>query len=119
MDCEIGQRGKKELLEEIVDQFYEVNINDPMIKDFFRDKDVETIKRMNAYLLRSAMTGSELECLVDIKQAHAGLGIQDVHFERYLRNFFCVMRKFKLDEDDIEYILALTDYFRSQIVENS
>lgn len=119
MDNEIGLRGRKELLDEIVNQFYEDNINDPMIKDFFEGRDVETIKRMNICLLRSALTGSELECFVDIKQAHAGLGIQDIHFERYLRNFFRVLRKFKIDEDDIEYILALTGYFRDQIVDNS
>ena len=106
------------ILDQIIDRFYEVNVSDPMIKGFFEGRDIDAIKRMNFCMIRAALSGSELDCDVDLKQTHSGLCIEFVHFERYLRNFFCVLRDFEVNEDDIEYILALVDYFRDQIVIN-
>lgn len=56
---------------------------------------------MNLCMLRAALSESELDCHIDIEKVHRGLGIEFIHFERFLMNFFCVLRTFEVDDEDI------------------
>ena len=100
-----------------MDKFYKKNVEDPLIGPLYAGKDVDRIKHMNKNLIISALNQSEMLLKAEVKQVHAGLGVTLKHFEKFLLNFFLVLRFFDVPDEDLEFLLVLVELYKEDLVE--
>lgn len=102
--------------ESLLDQFYEKNMSDPKLQNFFEGKDMVKIKRMNKHLLSSALRATQEYSSVDLRQIHSKFGIKLDQFNRFLLNFYNTLTSHGISEEDVEYMLVVIDIFKEDIV---
>ena len=109
--------GGEKFWQVVVDEFYERNVNDQGLQQFFIGKDVDRIKSMNRHLLFSALTASDqLPEIGEVRGIHCGFGIKLEHFNRFLLNIYNVLGAHNVAGEDTEYILVVIEAFREDIV---
>lgn len=67
----------------------------------------------------SSVTGGPLKYEgQSMKQAHAGMAITDAQFDALAADLVAVLRKYKIEENDIAELIAIVGSTRAEIVEN-
>ena len=102
----------------IMDQFYEKNLSDPDLKDFYIGKDMQRIKRMNQELLATALRSSASHFLVSVKRTHRTMEIFGLHFGKFVSNLGLTLAENNVSKSDIQEIVDVIETFRADLVKD-
>ena len=115
MESIYDKYGGERFWETLVDQFYDKNLNDPMLKNYFEGKDINRVKLMNRGLLAAALRTSEDHFSISVKRVHKNFGIGGNTFDRFVGNLRIVLDQNRVTADDIEEILIVVNSFKEDV----
>lgn len=118
MESIYDKYGNQSFWDHIMDEFYNKNLADPDLQEFFVGKDIQRIKRMNQELLEVALRTSSNHFLVSVKRAHRHMNIFGNHFDKFVSNLNQTLVENHISKPDIEEILTIIDSFRSDLIKD-
>jgi len=101
-----------------VDQFYERIAADPSLTRFFAGADMDRLRAHQVELLAAAVGGPSRYAGREMSQAHRGLHITDVAFDRVLGHLNAALVDVGADERTIREVLRALSQMRLDIVED-
>lgn len=102
--------------EDVLDAFYEKNLSDSTLANFFAGKDVNRIKLMNRGLLAAAFNPAADHFSISVKRVHTAFSVSEMAFDGFVRNLNIVLSNFKVQDEDIEEILIVVNSFKEDVV---
>lgn len=118
MDSIYDRYGDNDFWERIISEFYFATMQDNVLYDYFKDKDMMKIRRMHLCLLTAAFQRSGQHFPYSVQRVHKSLGISDDLFERYIELYEIKLRENDIEEKDIETIVGIMYTFKSDIVKS-
>lgn len=100
----------------VVDDFVGNVAEDPGINGFFAHTDIARLKRLLVEQICAASGGPCTYTGRDMKTAHAGMGVQDMHFGALVGDLVKTLDKFKVPEKEKNELLAVLGPMKSDIV---
>ncbi len=100
----------------VVDDFVGNVAADPGINGFFANTDIARLKRLLVEQICAASGGPCTYTGRDMKTAHAGMGVQDMHFGALVGDLVKTLNKFKVPEKEKNELLAVLGPMKSDIV---
>jgi hemoglobin len=100
----------------VVDDFVGNVAADPGINGFFAHTDIARLKRNLVDQICAASGGPCTYTGRDMKTAHAGMGVQDMHFGALVGDLVKTLDKFKVPEKEKNELLAVLGPMKSDIV---
>lgn len=101
-----------------VEQFYERIAADPSLNRFFAGADLDRLRAHQVELLAAAVGGPGEYTGRQMAQAHRGLHITDVAFDRVLGHLNAALVDVGADERTIRQVLGALSQMRLDIVED-
>ncbi len=108
--------GGKEAIVAVVDEFIARVAANPEIKSFFGSTDIDRLKQLLVEQVCEASGGPCTYSGRDMTTAHAGLNIQDSHFDALVGDLVGALDKFKVPEKEKGELLAVLGPMRKDIV---
>jgi len=84
----------------IVDRMYELIPENPLLKSFFEDVDIDKVKEGQRRFI-SGILGGPKYIGKDMKSIHGKMNLADAHFDAFKGCFETALREIKLNHDDI------------------
>ncbi|SDG94506.1 group I truncated hemoglobin [Klenkia brasiliensis] len=110
-----GTAGDRTLLATAVDRFYDLVLADPSLATWFEGVDMARLRRHQAEFLGSALDGGTSR--FDLRTAHAGLGIDDVAYDRVCAHLLSAMAAVGVGEGYLRELRRAVEGLRDQVVE--
>jgi hemoglobin len=110
--------GGKPAIEAVVDQFIQNVAADERINGFFANTDAKVLA---GHLVDQICQASGGPCTYtgrDMKTAHAGMGVQDEHFNALVEDLIAALDKFSVPEREKNELLGLLGPMKGDIVES-
>lgn len=107
--------GARTLLATAVDRFYDLVLADPALATWFEGVDMARLRRHQAEFLGSALDGGTSR--FDLRRAHAGLGIDDVAYDRVCAHLLSAMATVGVGEGYLRELQQAVEGLRDQVVE--
>lgn len=104
-------------IRKVVDEFYDRLIADPELSGYFSTTDMPTLRRHQVAMLSAATGGPNQYTGRDMAAAHAGLNINDEHFDRVVGHLADTLADLAVDRDLIEQVNAVLSPLRPDVVE--
>jgi hemoglobin len=92
-------------ISDLVVEFYERVLNDPVLVPFFHNTSMEHLRRMQEEFFTIASGGPSTSCTMSLRAAHSGRGITDKQFQRFVDHLLATLETRGLDADDVDRIL--------------
>jgi hemoglobin len=108
--------GGKPAISAVVDDFVGNVAADKRINGFFANTDVPRLKQL---LVEQICAGSGGPCTYsgrDMRAAHSGMNVGDVHFNALVEDLVKTLDKFKVPQREKDELLALLGPMKSDIV---
>lgn len=101
----------------VVDDFYERVLADPLLAPFFADVDTELLQAHQTAFL-SVVLGALSDAYEgrSMREAHADLDLEDVHFDRVAAHLQDALVTGGIEGPDVETILANVGSLRKEIL---
>lgn len=80
-------------VERMIDAFYGRVLNDPELRPFFEDAELEHLKTMQTEFFAAALDGPVSVTDRDLAAAHQGMGIQRRHVTRFVEHLIEVLEQ--------------------------
>ena len=109
--------GGKAAVTAVVDDFYQRVLGDPQLAPFFEHTDTEQLRQHQVSFVSVALGASELYDGKGMKEAHAGRGIGNDHFDSVATHLSDSLRNAGVGEDDITAIISKIASLRGAVVE--
>jgi hemoglobin len=91
-------------ISDLVVEFYERVLNDPLLVPFFKNTSMDHLRTMQREFFTIA-TGGPSEVVLPLKVAHGGRGIADKQYQRFVEHLLTTLENRGLDSGDVEAIL--------------
>lgn len=108
--------GGKERIEAFTNDFVEVLLQDPRIKDFFKDTNIPRLKMLLAEQFISLAGGPVKYSGSDMKAVHTGLNIRNVDFNALVEDLQIAMDRAKVPFFTQNRLLALLAPMQRDVV---
>ena len=109
--------GGKATVEKVVEQFYKLNLKDERILKFFKDIDLEKLKKHQIAFVSIALGGPNDYSGRDMKAAHANMGLTSEHFDAVVENLTSAVFELGVSETDIGKVCEVLEGFRDKIIQ--
>ena len=122
MSALIDRLGGAAGLHQIITDAYARVLDEPDLRPFFQNVDVEKIRRMQHAFLSVALSddGSgedEIESNISIRHAHHGLNITRHHFSLFVNCFLSALESAgSVDNDDIDHIIGRLNTYADDVL---
>lgn len=103
-------------IREAVERFYALVLADPDLAPFFTDADVTKVKRHQILLLSQVLGGPADYDGRALGDAHSGLGITDVHYDKVVAHLVSVLVDLGADDEAIAAAGAVAASVKPDIV---
>ncbi len=100
----------------VVNQLYKRVLADPSLSLFFEDVDMKRLKVQQRTFLNQALGGPSRYRGLDMKTAHAGLGIEKSHFDAVAGHLVATLESLKVPQPLIDEVVALVSPLSTNIV---
>lgn len=97
--------GGKAAISAVVDEFYERVLRDPTIDQFFKDTDIEKLRRHQALFISYALGGPNQYSGNSMAKAHAGMNLQPEHFQAVVKHLHDALARFNVPPYEIDKVL--------------
>lgn len=108
--------GGREALEAVVPMFYDRVLGDPDLSGFFADTDIDFQTKQQIAFLSMALGGPNEYDGRPMKEAHDGMGITDVHFDKVAGHLVATLKSVGVGKEDIDAVVDLVGPLKKQIV---
>lgn len=109
--------GGLEAITAVVDEFVANVAGDKEINSFFAKTDIPHLKRMLVDQICEATGGPCTYRGMDMKSAHAGMGVKENHFNALVGDLVKALDKFKVPEKEKNELLTALASMKKDIVE--
>lgn len=118
MESIFDRYGGQAFWDTVLDEFYQLNLEDPELLSFFQGKDVNRIKEMYRCLLRAALREAGEHFPVSIKRVHKDMPITSFAFDKFTQNLQTVISRNGVNDEDKEEIILVIMAFKEDIVKH-
>jgi len=108
--------GGRAVLDQVVEDFYVRVRNDPLLAPIFAPVDVEHLVAMQQEFLAAALRGSGERSATSLRDAHAGRGITERHFSRFVEHFVDALEDHVVDRDVVRAVAAHLGLYADDVV---
>jgi hemoglobin len=91
-------------ISDLVVEFYERVLNDPLLVPFFKNTSMDHLRAMQQEFFTIA-TGGPSAAVLPLKVAHGGRGIADTHYQRFVEHLLMTIENRGLEPKDVDAIL--------------
>ncbi|OMJ66894.1 hypothetical protein SteCoe_36100 [Stentor coeruleus] len=116
MESIFDKYGGNDFWQKVLNEFYETNIKDHRLTQFFESADIGKIKKMYKCLLASALSDQGDPVHVSIRRVHNPYPISQLEFEAFLENFDQVLEINRLRVEDKVQVLTIVNSYRNDVV---
>ncbi|KAJ3271464.1 hypothetical protein HDV01_006594 [Terramyces sp. JEL0728] len=109
--------GKEAGIDAVVEEFYKLVLNDDLVKGFFAKTDMKLQSRKQKQFFNHVLGGRNYYGK-NMKVAHKGMGVRDVHFNRIAELLAQAMRNLGVKEKEISEVLTVVATTHDDICEN-
>ncbi|MBB5032540.1 group I truncated hemoglobin [Prosthecobacter vanneervenii] len=99
--------GGKAAINAAVDAFYVKVLADDRVKHFFDDVSMDKQRRKQKEFLSAAFGGPLPWTGKDMRKAHEGMGLTEVHFNAIAENLVNTLKDLKISQDLIDQVVAV------------
>ncbi len=110
------QIGGAPAVEAAVELFYERVLADPMLKPFFKDTNLNWLKKSQVRFFTTALGGPAIYKGADMKSAHAELPIEERHFGRVAQHLSDTLKSLNVPPALLQQIMATAGSLAPQII---
>jgi hemoglobin len=100
--------GGKAAMEAAIDAFYVKVLADDRVKHFFDDVSMDKQRRKQKEFLSAAFGGPLPWTGKDMRKAHEGMGLTEVHFNAIAENLVNTLKDLKISQDLIDQVVAMS-----------
>ena len=115
-DSIFAQIGGTTAVEAAVEHFYERVLADPMLKPFFKDTNLNWLKKSQVRFLTTALGGPAIYKGADMKSAHTHLPIEERHFGRVAQHLSDTLKSLNVPTALLQQIMATAGSLAPQII---
>ncbi|MBQ0795868.1 group 1 truncated hemoglobin [Zhongshania sp.] len=108
--------GGEAAVEAAVDIFYDKIMADDRIKAFFENIDMFAQARKQKLFLTMVFGGPSEYTGRDMRSAHAGMGIDDGHFNAVVENLAATLRELGVSDEDITEVAKIAESVRGDVL---
>lgn len=108
--------GARKALEAVVPMFYERVLGDPDLAGFFAKTDMDFQTKQQIAFLAMALGGPNEYEGRPMKEAHDGMGITDVHFDKVAGHLVATLETAGVGKEEIDAVVGLVGPLKKQIV---
>ena len=108
--------GGSPAIEAVVKAFYQRVLGDPDLEGFFANTDMDQQTRSQIAFLTMALDGPNAYNGRPMKEAHDGMGITEMHFDRFAGHLVAALKAAGVCDDDVNEVVALVGPLKRQIV---
>jgi hemoglobin len=90
---------------DLVVEFYERVLHDPLLAPFFHNTSMEHLRTMQEEFFTIAAGGPSKASSLSLKTAHAGRGIGSAHYQRFIEHLLATLETRRLEPDDIDSLI--------------
>ncbi|KAJ3253741.1 hypothetical protein HK103_000333 [Boothiomyces macroporosus] len=109
--------GKEAGIDAVVDEFYKLVLQDDLVKGFFAKTDMKMQARKQKQFFNHVLGGKNYYGK-NMKVAHKGMGVRDVHFNRIAELLAKAMSNLGVKDKEIQEVLAIVATTHDDICEN-
>lgn len=99
--------GGKAAMEAAIDAFYVKVLADDRVKHFFDDVSMDKQRRKQKEFLSAAFGGPLPWTGKDMRKAHEGMGLTEVHFNAIAENLVNTLKDLKISQELIDQVVAV------------
>ena len=110
------QIGGAAAVEAAVEQFYQRVLVDPLLKPFFKDTNLNWLKKSQVRFFTTALGGPQIYKGADMKSAHAEMKIEEKHFGRVAQHLADTLRALKVPPPLIQQIMQTAGSLAPDII---
>lgn len=107
--------GGREGIQAVVNTFYDLVLADPRVSHFFARTDMDRLRRHQAMFI-SQVAGGPAYAGRSIREAHAGLGIRDEHFDAVVELLVQALERHGVAPADVDAVVAALADLRQDVV---
>lgn len=109
--------GGEEAIEKVVEYFYnDLVLQDPRVKGFFENTDMEKQKRHQTKFISFALGGPNQYSGNSMAKAHQGMNLQPEHFNAIAEHLGDALSHFEVSASDIDTALSKVATLRDDIL---
>ena len=109
--------GGRPAVEAVVGNFYERVLADPTLSPFFESTDMDKQRAHQIAFVGMAIGGPNEYQGRQMTEAHAGMGIQDAHFDAVAGYLKAALEWAGVEVEDVDTILGVVGGLRGDVVE--
>ena len=110
------QIGGAAAVEAAVEQFYQRVLVDPLLKPFFKDTNLNWLKKSQVRFFTTALGGPQIYKGADMKSAHAEMKIEEKHFGRVAQHLSDTLKALKVPPPLIQQIMQTAGSLAPDII---
>lgn len=107
-------------LDKVVSRFYDLLVANPLTTDFFKDPDVNALKRKQVWFFSSLLMETNQGTHDYMRQAHKGLVMKrkltDEHFDALLECLVQALDESELTPDEAKTIVQSAEHLRDAVL---
>ena len=96
--------GGKDSIEQLVTEFYQRVLSDPLLQPFFENTSIEKLQRMQVEFFTIALGGPEPDTKISLYEAHQGRGIATKHLTRFTEILIETLAVVGVKEEDAQKV---------------
>jgi hemoglobin len=111
--------GGAEGVAEVVDEMYQRILADDELAHFFRDADMQRIKRMQTEFISAMIDGPVQYSGAELTEIHRGRGIEERHFSKFCRHVADAIQQRGVAPELLDQVLARLALYSDRITGES
>lgn len=108
--------GGEAAVDKAVDVFYDKVLADPRISAFFENIDMFAQARKQKAFLTMVFGGPNNYSGADMRNAHAGMGLDDTHFNAVVEDLAATLVELGVAGSDIQEVAAIAESVRDDVL---
>jgi hemoglobin len=107
--------GGKQMIAEVVDDFYDRVLADPELKPFFRNSSIDKLRSMQREFFGAALDGPITYTGKPLSHVHHGRGITKHHFTLFVNHLLDTLRDRGINDQDVTDIINRISTYADEI----
>lgn len=108
--------GGEDVISKVVDYFYELVLADDTVNYFFKNTDMEKQRKHQTKFISFALGGPNQYTGASMAKAHAGMNLQENHFNAIATHLHDALAHFGVGEGDIDAVLTKVASLKDDIL---
>jgi hemoglobin len=108
--------GGRQGITRVAEEFYRRVLDDPLLSPLFAGVDMTRLTGMQVAFLSMATGGPDGYAGRDLRTAHAGLDLEDAHFDRVVALLAGALKTAGVSDDDIGEVAVIAETVRRDVL---